>query len=130
MIYKQKYEGLQAREYLPYTIGDDSTTVISPVLDTILDNEKLGHLIIFKDSSFDKRGGLYYQKPLTDNQKKNYINGSFVFIGTNAKYFHHLINNIITGKYTSSYVLIDERFSNLVSKDFIKIIEEFVIDHV
>ncbi len=124
------YHGVEARDFLPEFIGTNYCTVISPIRDYIDGGDKLGHLIIFNNKQNVKKGQLYFENDLTDNQIKYGIKGSFVFIGTNPNYFNSLFENVITGKFNDSAALIDEKFSGIVSYKFKRIFKHYLFGEV
>lgn len=124
------YRNAQARQYLPEIVGDDNAIVVGPVRDTIISGDDLGILIIFPDCQTFQKDGKFTGCPLNEAQRQRDIKGSFIFIGSNPKYFHHLIKSRISGKIMSKGIMIDDAYKGLVSNEFIYIIKQNIADYV
>jgi len=118
------YLGQLAMNFLPDLIKADDAIVVSPVKDNLLTGDELGHMIVLLNSQISFEGDRVVGKPFSKSQSSNF-KGSFVFVGTNPTYFHHLIGNRIFGKFTdSNSVVIDSRYSGMVSYEFNKILKD------
>lgn len=122
----QVYKGHQARQMFNMVIGDESVKVVTPIHDQFTSGEWLGHLLIFQDAQIEKKNNLLYSKLLTEGQKNLGILGSFMFIGTNSSYFHHLFLNTFTGKYTKDHILIDSNYKPMITYDFVMILQKYI----
>lgn len=119
------FTGNECRKMLPI-IGDDKARVITPIADSMVTGKSLGHLIVYKGYAIDAKGEKIYSRPLTSNQINSGILGSFMFIGTDAEFFHHLINPNFTGKFSESDLLIDRHYDGMISYQFVIILKNYI----
>lgn len=120
------FTGNECREILPI-IGDDKARVITPIADSMVTGKSLGHLIVYKGRAIDARDNRkIYSKPLTNKQVDAGILGSFVFIGTDAGFFHHLIESTFSGKFGENDLLIDRHFDGMISYQFVLILKNYI----
>lgn len=115
-----------AKMLLPDLINSNKAKAISPIKDIYDTREELGHLVLFPGENFELKNDLYEDKPFTKSQTDNHFKGSFLFVGTNLKYFHHLFERKFTGKYTDSCVYIDREYGKIIAHPFINILRYYI----
>lgn len=106
-------------------VNPDNIILIEGVKDIIHTNDKLGHLILFPKQNIKLVGDKFMANKTFGAVK---YSGSFLFVGTNLKYFNHLFNNKITGKYYITNIAFDQEFKGLISYEFTKTVKTYVMD--
>lgn len=115
-----------ARLYLPNIIQDDCATLVTPVIDTVQTNNKIGHLIIYKNMSIDVNDKMIKGKPFTASQSKIF-EGSFLLYATNINMVNHLFNMFVLGKYNeNSDIILDKGYDAAYSAEFKNIIRYYI----
>lgn len=123
------FVGDQARRFIP-EIGDNNAKVITPVVDTLFSNQRLGHIIIYKGYCHKYNNKKIYSTMITKPQEDVGIKGSFIFIGSNANLFNHLFNNTFSGKIINNGIIIDSEFKGMISFEFVTILKDFLAKYV
>jgi len=108
-------------------VNPDNIILIEGVKDIIHTNDKLGHLILFPKQNIKLTGDKYSASKMFGPTKHL---GMFLFVGTNVKYFNHLFNNKITGKYYTTNIAFDQEFKGLISFEFTKTIKTYILEKV
>ena len=120
-------EGKKAKEFMPSIIGDEKSKIITPIKDILYTNEVLGHIILYDGQGLDIKDKLTYGRDFSQPQKDIGFLGSFLFVGTNCRFFHQLVNNRFTGKYKKDCVIIDRQFEGMVSYEFVATLKNYLV---
>lgn len=93
------------------------------IRDVYQSGEVLGDLVLIPNHYINHKSGMFEKIPLTERQVNYGFKGSFIFRGTNIKYFNHLFNSIIIGKYSKNNIYVDSNYSGLISSLLYKTIQ-------
>lgn len=100
--------------------------VIENITDSLVTGEVLGDLILVPGNALFYNNGNFTLQNLNDWEIQANVKGSFVFKGTNLKYFNHLFNSIVLGKYYANNIYIDRPYYGSISYIFLKIIKNSI----
>lgn len=127
-------KGEKAKKAFPYmldSLKDDlEFYAISSVEDIYYSKEVVGHLFVaYGKKLLIKNSKVYAENISLKGQAANKkVIGTFIFIGTNVKYFNHFFNTTITGYFTNSEVFVDYEYYGSTSYYFLQVIKHYIIN--